>query len=112
LYNSCTNVVESLGALRNKLGDAHGKGGNPVRVSPRHAQLAVNMAGAAATFIVETWSGTKASYAFAIIDGGSGLKVEATGPTQAEAEDNAKVKLREERDKYLKSLGNRARRAF
>ncbi|WP_246715459.1 abortive infection family protein [Rhizobium sp. BK512] len=35
---------------------AHGKGGKlPVRPSPRHANLAVNMAGAMATFLVETF---------------------------------------------------------
>lgn len=95
ILGGCTNVVESLGALRNKLGDAHGKGGTPVRVSPRHAQLAVNMAGAAATFIVETWNDTKASFRFGIVDHASGMKVEATGRTQAEAEANAEAKLRE-----------------
>jgi hypothetical protein len=102
ILGGCTNVVESLGALRNRLGDAHGKGGKPVRVSARHAQLAVNMAGAAATFIIETWNDIKASYKFAIVDGGSGLRVEATGRTQAEAEQNARDKLAEEKAKYFK----------
>jgi hypothetical protein len=55
ILGGCTNIVESLGTLRNKIGDAHGKGGRPVKVLPRHAQLAVNMAGAAAVFIAETW---------------------------------------------------------
>ena len=49
------NVVNGIGTLRNKLSDAHGRGGKvPVRPSPRHASLAVNMAGAVAVFIVET----------------------------------------------------------
>jgi Abortive infection C-terminus len=48
-------VVEGSGSLRNKIGDAHGEGGNPVRPSPRHAQLAVNLAGTMATFMVERW---------------------------------------------------------
>ena len=55
ILGGATSVVEGLGSLRNKIGDAHGKGGRPVKVSPRHAQLAVNLAGAMATFIVETW---------------------------------------------------------
>jgi hypothetical protein len=45
--------------LRNKIGDAHGKGGKPVKPSPRHAALAVNLAGTMATFLVETWLAKK-----------------------------------------------------
>jgi hypothetical protein len=55
ILGGATNVVEGLGSLRNKIGDAHGKGGKPVRPSARHAQLAVNLAGTVATFIIETW---------------------------------------------------------
>jgi hypothetical protein len=47
-------VVNGLGTLRNKLSDSHGRGGAPVKPSPRHASLAVNLAGALATFLVET----------------------------------------------------------
>ncbi|MFO1117718.1 MAG: abortive infection family protein [Beijerinckiaceae bacterium] len=47
-------VVNGLGTLRNKLSDAHGRGGKRLRPSARHANLAVNMAGALATFLVET----------------------------------------------------------
>lgn len=50
ILGGCTQVVEGLGALRNRLGDAHGKGRRPVRVSPRHAHFAVNLAGAVALF--------------------------------------------------------------
>lgn len=56
ILGSCRSVVEGLGTLRNKLGDAHGKGSKPVRPSPRHASLAVNLAGSMATFRVETWN--------------------------------------------------------
>jgi hypothetical protein len=55
VLGGATSVVEGLGSLRNKIGDAHGQGGRPVRPSARHAQLAVNLAGTMATFIVETW---------------------------------------------------------
>jgi hypothetical protein len=55
ILGGATSVVEGLGSLRNKIGDAHGQGKKAVRPSARHAQLAVNLAGAMATFIVETW---------------------------------------------------------
>jgi hypothetical protein len=47
-------VVNGIGTLRNRLSDSHGRGGLPVKPSARHASLAVNMAGALATFLVET----------------------------------------------------------
>jgi hypothetical protein len=56
ILGGATSVVEGLGSLRNKIGDAHGHGKKAVRPSTRHAQLAVNLAGAMATFIVETWN--------------------------------------------------------
>ncbi len=59
ILGGATSVVEGLGSLRNKIGDAHGQGGRPVRPTARHAQLAVNMAGAMATFLVETWDARK-----------------------------------------------------
>ena len=59
ILGGCTAVVEGLGALRNRLGDAHGKGTKSVKPAPRHAQLAVNLAGAMATFLYETWDTRK-----------------------------------------------------
>jgi hypothetical protein len=61
ILGGVTSVVEGLGSLRNKIGDAHGQGRRPVRPSARHAQLAVNLAGAVATFLVETWNARKGS---------------------------------------------------
>jgi hypothetical protein len=55
VLGGCTAVVEGIGAMRNKLSDAHGKGRATSPVQPRHASLAVNVAGAAAMFIVESW---------------------------------------------------------
>ena len=55
ILGNCQSVVESLGALRNKLGDAHGGGPKRSRPAPRHAELAVNLAGSMATFLVATW---------------------------------------------------------
>jgi hypothetical protein len=55
ILGSCQSVVESLGTLRNKLSDAHSIG--PVRAKPhgRHAELAVNLSGTMATFLIATW---------------------------------------------------------
>ena len=55
ILGGCHTVVQNLGTLRNKIGDAHGQGRNPVRPHPRHAALAVNLAGSMATFLIETW---------------------------------------------------------
>jgi hypothetical protein len=55
ILGGCTSVVEGLGALRNKVGDAHGQGKNPIRPKQRHANLAVNLSGSMTTFLVETW---------------------------------------------------------
>jgi hypothetical protein len=55
ILGGCTSVVEGLGTLRNRLGDAHGAGPRHVRPGQRHAELAVNLAGTMATFIVATW---------------------------------------------------------
>lgn len=55
ILGGCTSVVEGLGSLRNKLGDSHGPGKAPVKPAKRHAELAVNLAGSMAQYLVETW---------------------------------------------------------
>jgi hypothetical protein len=50
-----TTVVEGLGSLRNREGDAHGRGRKGYRPSARHAGLAVNLAGSVAMFLMQTW---------------------------------------------------------
>lgn len=59
ILGGAMHLVNGLGTLRNRFSDAHGKGAPketkvPVKPSPRHASLAVNAAGAVATFLVET----------------------------------------------------------
>lgn len=56
ILGGAMNLVNGIGTLRNRLSDSHGRGGKPVKPSPRHASLAVNMAGALAMFLVETYS--------------------------------------------------------
>jgi hypothetical protein len=55
ILGGCHSVVEGLGAARNRLSDSHGQGKHPVRPAPRHAELAVNLAGAMSLFLVATW---------------------------------------------------------
>lgn len=53
------SVVQGLGTLRNKLGDAHGKSMSNIKPSPRHSEFAVNLAGATAMFLYRTFKETK-----------------------------------------------------
>ena len=60
ILGGAMHLVNGLGTLRNRFSDAHAD--DPptderprVRPSPRHASLAVNAAGAIATFLVETY---------------------------------------------------------
>lgn len=55
ILGGCSSIVNGLGTLRNRLGDAHGQGKKPVRPAARHAELAVNLAGSVALFLIETW---------------------------------------------------------
>jgi hypothetical protein len=55
ILGGCQAVVEGLGAVRNRLGDAHGKGRTAAKPASRHAELTVNLAGTMATFLVATW---------------------------------------------------------
>jgi Abortive infection C-terminus len=54
VLGGCSGIVSGLGSLRNKLGDAHGKGINRARPAVRHAKLALNLAGSMALFLIET----------------------------------------------------------
>lgn len=55
ILGGCHTVVQNLATLRNRVGDAHGQGRMQVKPAPRHAALAVNLAGSMAMFLVETW---------------------------------------------------------
>jgi hypothetical protein len=75
ILGSCQSVVESLGALRNKLSDAHSPGPKRARPQARHAELAVNLAGAMATFLVATWEARQSEIA------GQSAPTAPSGPT-------------------------------
>ena len=61
VLGGCHSVVQGLGAMRNRLGDAHGKGQASYKPLPRHAALAVNLSGAMSMFLVETYEARKAA---------------------------------------------------
>lgn len=61
ILGGCSGIINGLGTLRNKLGDAHGKGLAPVKPKPRHAELAVNLAGSMALYLVSTYEETNNS---------------------------------------------------
>lgn len=63
ILGGCTTAVEGLGSLRNRGGDAHGKGRTSYKLSARHASLAVNLAGTMAVFLMETFEARRASHA-------------------------------------------------
>jgi Abortive infection C-terminus/Protein of unknown function (DUF3085) len=55
IFGSVHAIVQSVGELRNKAGDSHGKGKSPLLASRSHAELAVNLAGSVAIFIISTY---------------------------------------------------------
>jgi hypothetical protein len=55
ILGNCQAVVNGIAALRNELGDAHGKGTTEVSPDAAHAELAVNLAGTIATFLISRW---------------------------------------------------------
>ena len=52
-------INNGLGTLRNKHGDAHRAGSRSIKPKPRHAELAVNLAGTMAIFLVQTYESNK-----------------------------------------------------
>lgn len=59
ILGGCSGVVSGLGLLRNKFGDAHGSGKRKIQPKERHAELAVNLAGSMALFLVRTFLETE-----------------------------------------------------
>ncbi|MGA8744582.1 MAG: abortive infection family protein [Solirubrobacterales bacterium] len=54
ILGACTTVVHELGSLRNRVSDSHGPGRVVYNPAPRHAALAVNLAGSMALFLMQT----------------------------------------------------------
>ena len=59
ILGSVKSVVNGIAALRNNLGDAHGKGINDYVPQPVLAELAVRVAGAVSVYLIEVWDTNK-----------------------------------------------------
>jgi len=57
LFSACAEIVTSVGVLRNHLSDAHGRGPFGTMPDWRHAELAVSLSGAMATYLAAVWKG-------------------------------------------------------
>lgn len=55
IFGGCSSVIDGLASLRNQLGDAHGAGRESEIPAIHHAFYAVNLAGATALFLLQTW---------------------------------------------------------
>jgi len=55
ILGGASGVISGLGAMRNKLGDAHGATKSKIKPQERHSELAVNLAGSMATFLYKTY---------------------------------------------------------
>lgn len=56
VLGNCQSIVNNIGAIRNRIGDAHGKGRKALKPKPKHAELVVNLAGTMASFLVNTFN--------------------------------------------------------
>jgi hypothetical protein len=54
ILGGCYSIVIGLGSIRNKISDAHGKGKKSVKPALRHSELAINLAGSMASFLIST----------------------------------------------------------
>jgi hypothetical protein len=54
ILTGMTSIVQGFSSLRNAYGDAHGKSAGSVSPKPRHAELAINLAGTMSTFLIQT----------------------------------------------------------
>jgi hypothetical protein len=55
VLGNCQAVVGGIAFIRNNLGDAHSREPGSPATSNVDAELAVNLAGAVATYLVRTW---------------------------------------------------------
>ncbi|RSK42636.1 abortive infection family protein [Hymenobacter perfusus] len=54
ILGGCFSVVNGLAGVRNQFGDSHGKSSKQIKPAKRHAELAVNLAGTMASFMIQT----------------------------------------------------------
>jgi hypothetical protein len=54
-FGATHSIIQSVGELRNKVGDAHGKGFNDTGTSTTQAEYAVNLAGVVANYLIRMY---------------------------------------------------------
>ncbi|MFC1485764.1 abortive infection family protein [Candidatus Latescibacterota bacterium] len=59
ILGGCSSIVSGLGKIRNRMGDAHGKGRLLYRPTPRHAELAINLSGSMVLFLLQTYEASR-----------------------------------------------------
>jgi integrase len=55
MFEACAQLINNIGKLRNELSDSHGRGTFGMLPDWRHAELAVNLSGAVATYLAAVW---------------------------------------------------------
>lgn len=55
ILGGANGIISGLGAMRNKLGDAHGTIKKSIKPQERHGELAINLAGTMAVFLFKTY---------------------------------------------------------
>lgn len=55
ILGGANGIISGLGAMRNKLGDAHGATKSKIKPQERHSELAVNLAGSITIFLFKTY---------------------------------------------------------
>jgi hypothetical protein len=55
ILGGCKTIIDGLATIRNRLSDAHGRAPGRAKPGSRHAEFVVNLAGAAAVFLLQTW---------------------------------------------------------
>jgi len=73
-FGATHTIVSSVGEFRNKVGDAHGKGHQAITPSRAQAELAVNLAGAVASFLLSTFESHLTATRRLTVDGEAVLK--------------------------------------
>ena len=61
IFGASQTIVNRVGELRNKLGDAHGRGKLALAVPGHHAELAINLAGSICCFLIACLESTIAA---------------------------------------------------
>jgi len=55
ILGGANGIISGIGSLRNKLGDSHGSSKTNIKPQERHSELAVNMSGSMAIFLLKTF---------------------------------------------------------